>query len=297
MALKPRFLDGASQPQPSAALTTSSVATKAQRRAKRVEAEEKQPSSSAVLGAAEENVFNAEDVEDIDEDADEEEEEKEEAEPARLPPPTRRKVDIFSSLPKPSSKPRVTPAAAPAAAAPTKPMSAFSASFLDDADDDGDLPLIPLPKAKKAKVLPTIQPTSLPPSLHPPTPSDADADVDADDDDGLAFYNQVAQARKAKLTARLHPPVPPSSSSIPPPSADVVDGKRAIGRLIEKNEGLKASRPRDRKTPKTRNRARYEKAMIKRRSQVREYKGQGGVYGGEATGIKRNVAKSVRIAG
>ena len=37
--------------------------------------------------------------------------------------------------------------------------------------------------------------------------------------------------------------------------------------------------------------------MIKRRSQVREYQGQGGGYGGEATGIKQNVAKSVRIKG
>jgi len=43
--------------------------------------------------------------------------------------------------------------------------------------------------------------------------------------------------------------------------------------------------------------SRCEKAMVKRRSQVREYQGQGGVYGGEATGIRRNVAKSVRLKG
>ena len=287
MALKAHFVDESSpQPQLSTAPAVPTAGTKAQSRPKR-KVEEEEQTTAAADEASEDDQLNGDD--DASEGADEEDDE----EPERSPPPAPGKVDIFSSLPKPSSKPR----AIPTAAAPTKPAQASSLPYFDDAEDDGDLPLLTLPRAKKAKAQPTITPTPLPRSLHPDTNSDED-DADADADaDGLAYYNQVAQARQAKLDRRSQPPLLPPSTSVPDTSMDVVQGKRAIGRLIEKNEGLKATRPRDRKTPKTRNRARYEKALIRRRSQVREYKGQGGAYGGEATGIKRNVSKSVRIAG
>lgn len=93
-------------------------------------------------------------------------------------------------------------------------------------------------------------------------------------------------------------------------------GKREIGNAIMKNRGLTRSRPRDKKNPRfntlfrvipvvfdfvcvhrVKHREKYRKALVKRRSQVQEYKGKTDAYGGERSGIKSNVIKSVSIKG
>ena len=238
------------------------------------------------------SVDDADEEEEDNEEADEDENEDEEVKEAPKQPAAR-KADIFSSIPS-TTKPSAKSASNPRVAA-TSRHHPTSLSRFDDLDDVGDQPAVPFPKRLKPNS--TLRPTPLPPPSSTSDPFDDDDDdglPPSADTDALAFYNRLAQQHKAKKAPR---PADVPAGPVPDLSQDVVDGKRRIGRLIEKNEGLKPSRPKDRKTPKTRNRARYEKAMVKRRSQVREYQGQGGVYGGEATGIKRNVAKSVRIKG
>ena len=181
---------------------------------------------------------------DDDDDDDEEEEEKEEEmkEDRPVPPPSR-KVDIFSSIGKSSAK-------RPIKAIPSAPRPAPSSSLsrFDDLDDDGDLPALPLPPAKRAK--PSLRPTPspLPPSLDPDNFSDSDADPTPPDTDAdaLSYYNRLVHQQQAKRGEKKGP-VP--TGGIPNMRRDVVEGKRYIGRLIEKNEGMKASRPKDRKTP------------------------------------------------
>jgi U3 small nucleolar RNA-associated protein 3 len=76
-----------------------------------------------------------------------------------------------------------------------------------------------------------------------------------------------------------------------------VDGKRAIGWTIQKNKGLTAHRKKEVRNPRVKKRNKYEKAKKKLSSTKAVYKGgQKGAYGGEATGIKTGLVKSVKFA-
>lgn len=58
---------------------------------------------------------------------------------------------------------------------------------------------------------------------------------------------------------------------------------------------LSVCRRRDIKNPRKRQRLRYESAQKKRQGMVQNIRTPDDVYGGEATGIKKNVSKSVRF--
>lgn len=80
------------------------------------------------------------------------------------------------------------------------------------------------------------------------------------------------------------------------PKTFVAPDRRAATKMIMLNKGLTRSRPKDHKTPRLRNRLRYEKGMAKHRSRVREFtEARGQAYGGEHTGIKRSTVKSTKL--
>ncbi|EXJ55075.1 hypothetical protein A1O7_08000 [Cladophialophora yegresii CBS 114405] len=75
------------------------------------------------------------------------------------------------------------------------------------------------------------------------------------------------------------------------------DGKRKISYVIEKNKGLQPKRKKDVRNPRVKKRKKFDEKMKKLSSMRPVYKGgegRGG-YGGEATGIKTNVVKSVKL--
>ncbi|KAI2728549.1 hypothetical protein CBS147354_2469 [Penicillium roqueforti] len=75
------------------------------------------------------------------------------------------------------------------------------------------------------------------------------------------------------------------------------DGKRAITYQIQKNKGLHAKRSKDSRNPRVKKRKKYEEKKKKLGSTKQLYKGgegRGG-YGGELTGIKKNLVKSVKL--
>ncbi|KAJ5491215.1 hypothetical protein N7539_002782 [Penicillium diatomitis] len=75
------------------------------------------------------------------------------------------------------------------------------------------------------------------------------------------------------------------------------DGKRAITYQIEKNKGLTPKRSKDARNPRVKKRKKYEEKKKKLGSIRQIYKGgegRGG-YGGELTGIKKNLVKSVKF--
>lgn len=75
------------------------------------------------------------------------------------------------------------------------------------------------------------------------------------------------------------------------------DGKRAITYQIRKNKGLHAKRSKDSRNPRVKKRKKYEEKQKKLGSTKQLYKGgegRGG-YGGELTGIKKNLVKSVKL--
>jgi U3 small nucleolar RNA-associated protein 3 len=75
------------------------------------------------------------------------------------------------------------------------------------------------------------------------------------------------------------------------------DGKRAITYAIQKNKGLTPKRNKDVRNPRVKKRKKFEQKK-KRLGSIRQvYKGGEGPggYGGELTGIKRNLIKSVKL--
>ena len=66
---------------------------------------------------------------------------------------------------------------------------------------------------------------------------------------------------------------------------------------IEKNRGLTPHRRKDLKNPRKKHRVKFAQATVRRKGQVQEVKkgAAGASYGGESTGIKARVSKSVRL--
>ncbi|RNA06434.1 something about silencing 10 [Brachionus plicatilis] len=75
------------------------------------------------------------------------------------------------------------------------------------------------------------------------------------------------------------------------PNAD----KRAINYEIMKNKGLTPKRDKMYRNPRVRNRIKSRKALIKHKSIVPKVRTQDKRYGGEATGIRTNVVRAVKI--
>lgn len=75
------------------------------------------------------------------------------------------------------------------------------------------------------------------------------------------------------------------------------DGKRAIGYVIEKNKGLAPKRKKDVRNPRVKKRKKFEEKTKKLSSMRAVYKGgeERGGYGGEKTGIKTGLVKSVKL--
>lgn len=72
--------------------------------------------------------------------------------------------------------------------------------------------------------------------------------------------------------------------------------QREINRAIEKNRGLTRQRKKIDSNPRVKNREKFRKATIRRKGQVRDVRDAGaGPYGGEMTGIKKNVSHSTRF--
>ena len=75
-----------------------------------------------------------------------------------------------------------------------------------------------------------------------------------------------------------------------------VEGKRAASYEIMKNKGLTPHRKKANRNPRVKKREAYEKAIVRRKGQVRDViTGAAAAYGGELTGIKSNIARSRKI--
>lgn len=73
------------------------------------------------------------------------------------------------------------------------------------------------------------------------------------------------------------------------------DGKRRITYEMSKNKGLIRKRRKELKNPRVKHKMKFKKAKIKHKSQVREVQRETVRYGGEMTGIKSTLSRSVKI--
>ncbi|KAF9130095.1 hypothetical protein BGW39_003499 [Mortierella sp. 14UC] len=113
---------------------------------------------------------------------------------------------------------------------------------------------------------------------------------DADD-----FYQEVLDAKATKKAARkaLNENLE-HSTSFEDTSMDPND-KRSISWQILKNKGLTPHRKKEQRNPRVKHRNKYETAKKKIKSVKRVFTRLEGAYGGEKTGIKTGLARSVKF--
>lgn len=73
------------------------------------------------------------------------------------------------------------------------------------------------------------------------------------------------------------------------------EGKRPITYEMAKNKGLTPHRKKELRNPRVKHRIKYRKAKIRRKGQVREVRRELKKYGGEISGIKAGVVKSIKF--
>ncbi|KAG0246904.1 Sas10 C-terminal domain-containing protein [Mortierella sp. GBAus27b] len=116
------------------------------------------------------------------------------------------------------------------------------------------------------------------------------------DTQGEDYYQEVVRAKEAKKAARqaLNESLE-KSTSFEDTSIDPND-KRSISWQILKNKGLTPHRKKEQRNPRVKNRNRYEAAKKKIKSVKRVFTRLEGAYGGEKTGIKTGLARSVKFS-
>jgi len=128
----------------------------------------------------------------------------------------------------------------------------------------------------------------------PPSPDDRSEEEMEDNTEGSEdeFYREVKQKRAANLAAKAE--IYSRKPTIPDPEEEI-DGKRHITYQMEKNKGLTPHRKKLTKIPRKRYKVKHEKAVKRRKGQVREVKASQGPYGGETTGIRTAISRSIRF--
>eukprot|EP00850_Spirogloea_muscicola_P004008 SM000017S02748 [mRNA] locus=s17:60963:65774:+ [translate_table: standard] len=109
------------------------------------------------------------------------------------------------------------------------------------------------------------------------------------------FYTAAKERRAANIAAKAAKYGKGEPASPTPAKDSGVDGKRNISYQIEKNRGLTPHRKKLTKNPRKKYKLAHAKAVVRRGGQVREARQQSAPYGGEATGIKSGLSRSIRI--
>jgi U3 small nucleolar RNA-associated protein 3 len=122
-----------------------------------------------------------------------------------------------------------------------------------------------------------------------------DGGFDSDDGAGYDLYAAAQQRSNANKLAKRSRKQSKVGMTRVPLEEEQVAGKRQINYQIEKNRGLTPRRNKDLKNPRKKHRIKYGKALISRRGQVQDQRERRDGYGGEATGIKTRVTKSVKL--
>lgn len=107
-----------------------------------------------------------------------------------------------------------------------------------------------------------------------------------------AEYLNAAAARDAKRAAKEEKYRRSAGIAVPMEEEMDVDEKRDVGGKIMANRGLTPHRNKEHKNPRKRLRGKFEKAVVRRKGQVRSMREDGGEYAGEQSGIKTSVTKS-----
>ncbi|XP_041979182.1 something about silencing protein 10 [Aricia agestis] len=132
----------------------------------------------------------------------------------------------------------------------------------------------------------------------------SDDNEDDVEDDGLYLSNDVDKlSRDAEESEEsgfsdnndIENDMNKPSTSLQDVIPEDIGDKREITYQIAKNKGLTPHRKKDQRNPRVKHKLKYRKAKIRRKGAVREPRTEVTRYAGEASGIKANVKKGIKI--
>ena len=119
-----------------------------------------------------------------------------------------------------------------------------------------------------------------------------------DEQGALEFYKGIAKKKKNQKDDSEDDDgedVEPNEETENAAVDEEVVGKRGINYQISKNKGLTPHRPKEQRNPRVKHRMKFRKATIRRKGAVREPRKEDKRYGGEVSGIKATVVRSVKL--
>ncbi|XP_042364561.1 something about silencing protein 10 [Plectropomus leopardus] len=126
----------------------------------------------------------------------------------------------------------------------------------------------------------------------PEVEEDSDSDSDLDEEAALRFYKELE--KRSKLKRKGNEPEAEEMEEDEEEEEDP-DAKRGITYQMAKNKGLTPKRKKIDRNPRVKHRAKYKRATIRRKGQVREVRREETRYSGELSGIRAGVKKSTKL--
>lgn len=113
--------------------------------------------------------------------------------------------------------------------------------------------------------------------------------------DPLSYYEAVKEMKRRRKEEQVKAHLLLKKAETEEDEDEDVDGKRSITYQISKNKGLTPKRKKELRNPRIKHRKKFSKAKIKRKSQVLPVVKELSRYGGETTGIRTHLTRSIKI--
>ena len=116
-----------------------------------------------------------------------------------------------------------------------------------------------------------------------------------DEEGAIEFYKAVRKQKDSEDEASEQEEASGGAPPNIPEEESEEIGKRGINYQIAKNKGLTPHRPKEQRNPRVKHRNKFRKAKIRRKGAIREPRKELQRYGGENSGIKATVIRSVKL--
>ncbi|XP_074084496.1 something about silencing protein 10 [Macrotis lagotis] len=134
------------------------------------------------------------------------------------------------------------------------------------------------------------------PAPAPPGPAeDSDSDQDQDQEAAREHYREMEERLRSKRKKEEEEEEEEAAAAAAEPEPSEPSAKRAITYQIAKNKGLTPRRKKMDRNPRVKHREKFRRAKIRRRGQVPQPRTEERKYGGELSGIRAGLKKSIRL--
>ncbi|KAK2724179.1 hypothetical protein QYM36_000888 [Artemia franciscana] len=157
------------------------------------------------------------------------------------------------------------------------------------------------PKMVNKKTLKILSALSEEPAKEIKNSQKKNSELTADEVAAVELYNAIKSKKKVEMNSSEEEQEldgTKSEDDVENQEEEYTDeetGKRAITYQIAKNKGLMPARSKEQRNPRVKHRNKFRKATIRRKGAVRQVRSEVSRYGGEISGIKATVVKSVKF--